>query len=492
MANINEFHNSEIKGQEAKDVVKVFTKMFKDIESQKLRKHLMNAISLVQSLSIEFITDMVIQICKTDDDDEEVYNYLFDVFAKHQPYINKQALNDFTEIFGLPKGTFNNATKMSLETFTDIIYKKRISIAPLRLAKPMITAMVGLNVKDAKEEKAAILAALNGNKHLNNYIYENLPRETEFFIINKDFWDSWCRAINWHEDTEIGLKFERKLSIDNRGLLEQYHQFRMRDLVYKQDFVLVPKYVFFPLSKWYPCDKVITRQVIKYPNARRRDDIGSMMSSHYSGRFMMSSQKFYNTKEECFDEDLVHRDGDFVFELEVSPRIVYLGKINEQGLRPHKNAIQNKTVDALYLKKTLKSETIPFEELELSKKTTFNQLLITAAKLFGENPKKGRLLIDEVVLHGPKLYMTLGDFGIPIGQLIYAEFVNANNEWPTDIAKKSKQKDSERDTPVGATKSQIRTVGLHNLGNTCYMNSALQVITNLQIFYEYFVSSNLF
>lgn len=112
---------------------------------------------------------------------------------------------------------------MSLETFAEIFDKKRVSLAPLRLARPMITAMVGLNVKDAKEEKAAVLAALNGNKHLDNYIYENLPKEKEFFIVNKDFWENWCRAINWHEDNDIGLKFERKLTIENRGLLEPYH-----------------------------------------------------------------------------------------------------------------------------------------------------------------------------------------------------------------------------------------------------------------------------
>jgi hypothetical protein len=75
--------NTEIKAQEAKDIARVFNRMFKDIESVKLRKYMIASVSFIQSLTVETITDMVIQICRTNDDDEEVLNYMFDVFSKH-------------------------------------------------------------------------------------------------------------------------------------------------------------------------------------------------------------------------------------------------------------------------------------------------------------------------------------------------------------------------------------------------------------------------
>ena len=86
---------------------------------------------------------------------------------------------------------------------------------------------------------------------------------------------------------------------------------------------------------------------------------------------MMSSQKFYNTKENDYDEDLVHRSGEYTYELELNPRLIYLGKVSDEGKRLHRAAVVNFKIDHSYLKRVIKTENLPFEELELSKKTTF-------------------------------------------------------------------------------------------------------------------------
>ena len=167
----------------------------------------------------------------------------------------------------------------------------------------MMIAMTAVTPETDEEERAAILAALNGHRNLETFIYETLPEEQEYYVIEKDFWDQWCTALAINAEGMYSIKKEHKDFIDNKSLMEEMHTFRMKDLTYKQDFVLLPKYVYYPLSKWYSCDKEITRSVIQFRRDRKLGgnlggDLGSTslagvqsmnVSRRDSHRFMMSS-----------------------------------------------------------------------------------------------------------------------------------------------------------------------------------------------------------
>jgi hypothetical protein len=67
------------------------------------------------------------------------------------------------------------------------------------------------------------------------------------------------------------------------------------------------------------------------------------------------------------------------------------------------------------MKRTLKSDKIPFYELCISRKATFEDVLKLISTTFKENSKRGRLWIEDQVISGAKLEETLEDFGISIG-----------------------------------------------------------------------------
>lgn len=85
-------------------------------------------------------------------------------------------------------------------------------------------------------------------------------------MLDKKFWDDWTASIGFYalDNPEFSMKVSFKSSIKNEKLLEDKHEYRLKDAVYDEDFILLPKYAFFPLNAWYSCDKIITREVISW------------------------------------------------------------------------------------------------------------------------------------------------------------------------------------------------------------------------------------
>ena len=137
-------------------------------------------------------------------------------------------------------------------------------------SKYSVIAMLGLKPSSDEEEKEAISSVLNYNSNIDAYIFDHLDgTDNTYYVVNKVFFDSWRQNIGFgsgldKSSFQIKKGGEKLKSIDNASLMEPNHALRMKDVTYGTDFVIVPRFVFFPLSKWYPCNRIIERQVVKY------------------------------------------------------------------------------------------------------------------------------------------------------------------------------------------------------------------------------------
>ena len=125
--------------------------------------------------------------------------------------------------------------------------------------------MLGISCDgDVKEQREAILSILGQTESkekidIEKYIHKNLERESQFFIVEKGFWDSWSIVNDRFEPQHAP-----KTIIDNQKLILRGHDLRKDDnLIYNEDFIVLPKYAFKALSKWYPCNKVMELNVSK-------------------------------------------------------------------------------------------------------------------------------------------------------------------------------------------------------------------------------------
>ena len=129
--------------------------------------------------------------------------------------------------------------------------------------------MIPLTPKDIEEERDSIVAVLNGNTNLELEINSKLDSDKlwdqgPFYVVEKEFWDSWADNVSFRGNkSKFAVRKEKKQVMDNLSLIEDGHDFRMKEVYYNENFIIVPKSVFRPLSRWYSCNKEIQRAVLK-------------------------------------------------------------------------------------------------------------------------------------------------------------------------------------------------------------------------------------
>jgi len=92
--------------------------------------------------------------------------------------------------------------------------------------------MMGLKPTDDDEEREAILSALNYNHNIEAYINDHLDEEDTFYLIEKQFFDAWSMNLGFVEEKSFVIKKEKIHVIDNASLVEPYHEFRLKEVLY--------------------------------------------------------------------------------------------------------------------------------------------------------------------------------------------------------------------------------------------------------------------
>jgi hypothetical protein len=97
-------------------------------------------------------------------------------------------------------------------------------------------------------ERICIEITTKGEKDLSKYIKSILMTESEFYVIDANFWNVWTKSVGWAEnETSIPSKegaksaeYKARPKIDLTNLLDYSWKLK-QGLIYKKDFYLINK-----------------------------------------------------------------------------------------------------------------------------------------------------------------------------------------------------------------------------------------------------------
>ena len=91
--------------------------------------------------------------------------------------------------------------------------------------KISIIGMIGLQPQSVQEERDSILSILNNQKNIEQAIHTELDQKnSKFYVIEKEFWDSWVDNVNFKGDkSSFAIRKQKKNVIDNLSLIEEGH-----------------------------------------------------------------------------------------------------------------------------------------------------------------------------------------------------------------------------------------------------------------------------
>ena len=312
-------------------------------------------------------------------------------------------------------------------------------------------------INNKKIEKYCIQILLNG-KDINEYVIYKANFQDKFYIINNDFYETWKKNISSENYEELkNLKINTEKLCDKNGQMKE-------GLIYLGDYIILTELIYKLFCNWYGKPEIeIEREKIFIENEEENE-------IYYQNLDVLDKDTNYFFK----GEDNKTRKK---YEIEINP--VFLLIIFFQD-------IQNNWVNSLNnlkeaMKKLTEDDSMKFTKY--SRKTKFSKLLsiMQESKRMELDENNSRFWIYyndrfEVINNNND---SLEKHSILNKAILILE-LNKHGIWPMDELKLEKFN--------GNKKEEYPLVGVMNLGNSCYMNSILQIFLNIKEIKDIFKS----
>ena len=299
------------------------------------------------------------------------------------------------------------------------------------------------------------LQILTKGSTLENYILERLKYDNNFYLIDIGFWKKWSECISKF-DQERNYNDFRKLRMNTKKFTDANGKI-FEGYCFPKDFVILSETIYNLFFEWYgpPIGMNIKRQKIF---------LDDESNSHMKKR----KKKFKISRYTAIDKKTNKK-----CELELFPIFIkfysYLNLIkNYSSMREmlHK------------LNKILEQDN-EGNANNFSRKTKFSDIAKQLKNLDKNNIRFWVFFNGELNL--AEMSDTLEDLDLVDKALILIE-EKVNNLWPSEKMEKGNKSINED--------NEASLVGLVNIGNTCFMNSVLQIFLNIEQIKELFINEN--